>query len=143
MEGTNETAAPTDVVGDVRFQTSCAEEVVEQKHTRESNIEGSSDPLESWAAMTARRRRDWPPWWNWPIELWVHAKERMEARPFTEVDLRRMMEEATNYMKARRKGRWIIETRHRSQRWHVIVQPDYDAEILDVVTAYAVKRKEP
>jgi hypothetical protein len=65
----------------------------------------------------------------------------MEDRPFAEVDLRRMIEEAKVYKKARRKGRWIIETSHRGQRWEVIVKPDYDAEILDVVTAYPVERK--
>lgn len=91
----------------------------------------------------AKSRRDWPPWWHWELELWDHVKKRMEGRPFTETDLRRMMEEAYGYKKARRPGRWIIETRHRERLWHVIVKPDYDAEILDVVTAYRVKRKEP
>ena len=65
----------------------------------------------------------------------------MEDRSFDEVDLRRMMEEAKAYKKARRTGRWIIETSHLGQRWEVIVKPDYDAEILDVVTAYPVERK--
>ncbi len=91
----------------------------------------------------AKLRRDWPPWWDWELELWDHAEERMEDRPFTEVDLRRMMEEATGYKKARRRGRWIIETSHLDRRWEVIVKPDYDAEILEVVTGYPVERKTP
>lgn len=89
----------------------------------------------------AKQRRDWPPWWEWELGLWDHVEERMEDRSFAEVDLRRMMEEAKGYKKARRKGRWIIETSHLGQRWEVIVKPDYDAEILDVVTAYPVERK--
>ncbi len=89
----------------------------------------------------AKLRRDWPPWWEWEIAHWDHVGERMEDRPFAEVDLHRMMEEAKGYKKARRRGRWIIETSHRGQRWHVIVKPDYDAEVLEVVTAYPVERK--
>lgn len=54
-----------------------------------------------------------------------------------------MMKEATGYEKARRTGRWIIETSHLDRRWAVIVKPDYEAEILDVVTAYPVERKTP
>lgn len=65
----------------------------------------------------------------------------MEDRPFSEVDLRRMMKEATSYRKARREGRWILETRHLDRRWEVIVKPDYHARILEVVTAYPVERK--
>ena len=53
-----------------------------------------------------------------------------------------MMNEATAYKKARRPGRWILETKHHDRRWHVIVKPDYNAKTLDVVAAYEVKRKE-
>ena len=91
----------------------------------------------------AKLRREWPPWWDWELDLWDHAEERMEDRPFTEVDLRRMIGEGTGYKKARRRGRWIIETSHLGRRREVIVKPDYDAEILEVVTAYPVERKKP
>lgn len=35
-------------------------------------------------------------------------------------------------------GRWVIETRHRRKPWKVIVEPDFEAEVLLVVTAYPV-----
>ncbi len=89
----------------------------------------------------ARRKREWPEWWEWELDFWDHLKERMEQRHFAEVDLRLMMKEATAYKKARRPGRWILETKHQDHRWHVIVKPDYNAKILDVVTAFEVKRR--
>ena len=65
----------------------------------------------------------------------------MEDRGFTEVDLRRMMEYASGYHRARREGRWIIATRHQAEDWEIIVQPDPDTEYLGVVTAYEVTPK--
>ena len=62
----------------------------------------------------------------------------MGDRRFTEIDLRRMMEHATGYHRDAVEGRWAIETRHRRQRWEVIVEPDYIVEVLVVVTAYPV-----
>lgn len=88
----------------------------------------------------AKWARVWPPWWNWEIDLWTHLGERMEDRGFTEVDLRRMMEYANGYRRARREGRWIITTTHRGEGWEIIVQPEPDMETLGVVTAYEVSR---
>jgi hypothetical protein len=45
----------------------------------------------------AKQRRDWPPWWVWELELWDHVEERVGERPFSEVDLRCVMEEAKGY----------------------------------------------
>ena len=36
-------------------------------------------------------------------------------------------------------GRWLIETRHRRKPWEVIVEPDADAQLLIVITAYPVE----
>ena len=36
-------------------------------------------------------------------------------------------------------GRWVIETRHRRKPWEVIVEPDADAQLLIVITAYPVE----
>jgi len=88
-----------------------------------------------------QEKRDWPPWWDWELDLKSHVLERMEDRHFTEVDLRRMMEHATGFRQARRTGRWIIETKHQDLRWEVVVQPDAYTELLGVITAYEVKRK--
>lgn len=84
------------------------------------------------------KRRTWPIWWDWELELSPHLLKRMADRRFTEVDLRHMLERATNFRRDLIEGRWIIETRHRLRRWEVIVEPDFDAELLVVVTAYPV-----
>ncbi len=85
-----------------------------------------------------RRKRVWPPWWEWELKLTDHALESLEKRAFTEVDLRRMMEHATSYEWDIVEGRWVIETRRGRARWHVIVEPIPEKEILEVVTIYEV-----
>jgi len=64
----------------------------------------------------------------------------MVDRDFTEVDLRAMLENAEAYRLDVVEGRWIIETRHRRNPWHVIVEPDPSESLLVVVTAYCVDR---
>lgn len=39
-------------------------------------------------------RREWPEWWDWELELSPHFRKRMVDRRITEVDLRRMLEDA-------------------------------------------------
>jgi hypothetical protein len=65
-------------------------------------------------------------------------EKRMEDREFTEVDLRAMLEQAEGHHLDVVEGRWVIETRHRRHRWHVIVEPDPVERLLVVVTAYPV-----
>lgn len=89
--------------------------------------------------MVAKRKlRQWPPWWDWEIEVIDHVYKRMRPRDFTEIDLRRMMEHAYRYHRDIVEGRWVIETRHQSQRWEIIVEPIHESQILVVVTAYDV-----
>ena len=88
--------------------------------------------------MTAKRRREWPPWWNWELVLIPHMHRRLRKRKFTEIELRRMMEHALGYRRDHIEGRWVIETRYRRQRWAVIVEPIPEREQLEVVTAYEV-----
>jgi hypothetical protein len=38
-------------------------------------------------------------------------------------------------------GRWAIVARYRRRRWEVIVEPDADARVLVVVTAYPIEGK--
>ena len=80
----------------------------------------------------------WPAWWEWELELTPHLEERMIDRDFNEVDLRTMLEKATGYRKNVVAGRWAIETKHRRRHWEVIVEPDTDAQLLIVVTAYPI-----
>ena len=35
--------------------------------------------------------------------------------------------------------RWIIETKHRRRLWEIVVEPDPDAQLLVVITAYPVE----
>ena len=84
------------------------------------------------------RRSQWPPWWEWELEFIDHAYESMEKRRFTEIELRRMMENARSYRRDIVEGRWVIETRHQRRRWEVIVEPIPEKKVLDVITAYAL-----
>lgn len=49
-----------------------------------------------------------------------------------------MLERAHTYRRDVVEGRWAIVTRHRGRAWEVIVEPDVEAELLVVVTAYSV-----
>jgi len=62
----------------------------------------------------------------------------MVDRRFTEVDLRAMFEHAKSYRPDVVEGRWVIETRHRRRVWEVIVEPEPEARLLLVITAYPV-----
>ena len=62
----------------------------------------------------------------------------MEDRSFNEVDLRAMLEGATTYHRNVVEDRWTIPARHQRRSWEVIVEPDFRAKLLVVVTAYPV-----
>ena len=66
----------------------------------------------------------------------------MLDRRFTEIDLREMMHRARNHRADVVDGRWLIETRHRNRDWEVVVEPDFAAKLLVVVTAYPVWKGE-
>ncbi|HUP01553.1 MAG TPA: hypothetical protein VM737_08550 [Gemmatimonadota bacterium] len=40
---------------------------------------------------------DRPDWWEWELELTPHLERRMEDRDFSEIDLRKMFEEAHDH----------------------------------------------
>ena len=84
------------------------------------------------------RDRSWPAWWNWFLELTPHVLKRMVDRRFTEVDLRAMLDAATEYREDLVENRWVIEVRHRKRAWEVIVEPDEEMRLLVVFTAYPV-----
>lgn len=50
---------------------------------------------------------DWPPWWEWELELTPHLLKRMLDRRFTEVELREMLETATGYRTDLLEGRYV------------------------------------
>ena len=82
----------------------------------------------------------WPEWWEWELELSPHLEKRMVDRDFTEVDLKAMLENAEAYSADVVEGRWLIETRHGRNPWHVIVEPDPVELLLVIITAYPVDR---
>lgn len=83
----------------------------------------------------------WPEWWNWEIELSPHVLKRMIDRQFTEPEVRAMLEDSTGYHSDVEDGRFVIETRHESRQWEVIVEPDNLKQVLVVVTAYWVMNR--
>ncbi len=87
------------------------------------------------------KKRTWPEWWDWELELTPHVFKRMEDRDFNELDLRTMLQQAQTYRRDFVEGRWIIETRHGLRAWQVIVEPDSQSEFLVVITAYPVWEK--
>ena len=70
------------------------------------------------------------------MELSPHLLKRMEDRRFSEVDLRHMLQRASTYRRDVVQGRWRIVTRHRRKRWEAVVEPDWAAKLLVVITAY-------
>lgn len=62
--------------------------------------------------------------------------ETDEDRGFNEMDLRRMLEQASGYGADIMVGRFVIEARHVGQSWAVIVEPDEGRQLLVVITAY-------
>ena len=88
--------------------------------------------------MTAKKSREWPPWWEWELKFTGYTYKRMKERDCTEIEVRRMMEHATNYYRSKEEGRWVIETRFRRKPWEVVVEPNAEKERLDVVTVYEV-----
>ena len=80
----------------------------------------------------------WPEWWEWELELSSHLFKRMAERDFSEIEVRRMLSVASSFRADVVPGRWIIETRHRRKAWEVIVEPDRDAQVLVVITAYLI-----
>ena len=72
------------------------------------------------------------------MEPGPHLLKRMDDRRFTEIDLRRMLERTSGYREDVVDGRWVIETKHRGKAWEVIVEPDFERQLLVVVTAYPV-----
>lgn len=103
---------------------------------REQPLEGNGR-IHRIAGQTMR----WPIWWDWELELSPHLLKRMADRRFTEVDLRRMLQSAIRLRRDVPDGRWVVTTRHRRARWEVIVEPDRDAAVLVVITAYPAERE--
>lgn len=80
-----------------------------------------------------------PDWWEWDLVFTFHVESRMEERGFSEVEIRQMVEEATAIDGAQSEGRWVLRTRCAGGPWRVVLEPDYDEQVIVVVTAYPVE----
>ncbi|MDY7009899.1 MAG: DUF4258 domain-containing protein [Planctomycetota bacterium] len=76
------------------------------------------------------RRKGWPEWWQWELELSLHLLRRMIKRQFNEADLRTMLTDATEYKPDVEPERWLISTKWHGRPWEVIVEPDEKARRL-------------
>lgn len=74
------------------------------------------------------------------LELSPHFSRRMIDRGFSEADLRVVMADATACRGDDQSIRFTIEAPFDTRRWHIVVEPDRQAKLLVVVTAYAVDR---
>lgn len=79
-----------------------------------------------------------PEWWQWELEFTPHLEKRMEDRGFSEIDLRVMVQQAHSHRRDVLRGRVVLNTRHRSRAWEVIVEPDAVRRTLVIITAYPV-----
>ncbi len=62
----------------------------------------------------------------------------MSDRGFNETDLRAMLERATDYRENHEPARFAISTTHAGHEWEVIVEPEFETQLLIVVTAYRI-----
>ena len=60
----------------------------------------------------------------------------MAQRGITELDVRSMLERPSGYEPSVVEGRFMIHALNRQHPWIVIVEPDVEATLLVVVTAY-------
>ena len=79
-----------------------------------------------------------PEWWNWDLSFTSHAELRMEQRGVSEVEVRSMLERATEFEPNVVEGRFMIHLRHAQRSWIAIVEPDAEEKLLVVVTVYEV-----
>lgn len=78
-----------------------------------------------------------PEWWDWELELNPHLVRRMDDRDFTELDLRDMLKSASSVRRDVVPGRWIARGQLR-RPWEIVLEPDPDAQLLVVITAYPI-----
>jgi hypothetical protein len=91
--------------------------------------------------MVRNPQLDPPEWWGWDLAFTAHVESRMEARQFSESELRTMITRATALDFARRPGRYPARTRHAGVPWIDVLEPDVDDRLLFVVTAYPVEQR--
>ena len=80
---------------------------------------------------------DKPDWWDGPFDCErEHVLKRMLDRRFNEVDLRDMLEQASEWRPDTVEGRFVSVVRYNDILWEIVVEPDDEARTVAVVTAY-------
>ncbi len=77
-----------------------------------------------------------PEWWDWELVLTSHIEKRMEERGFTEIELRRMLSKPVGLLPDAQQGRFVVLATLQSTQWAIIVEPEYEDQILVAVTAF-------
>lgn len=75
-----------------------------------------------------------PPWSDWEVDFEAHARRRMLERGLTELDVRHMLEHARRYHRSRYPGHWIVLAGLRGVRWEIVVRPQAEHDLVEVVT---------
>ena len=65
----------------------------------------------------------------------------MAERDFNEVDLRQMLQNASGYLPDVEEGRWVIRSKHMRHLWKIIIEPNFEREVLVIVTAFPASRE--
>jgi gluconate kinase len=82
---------------------------------------------------------NWPEWWFWDVEITPHIEKRMLQRDFNEIELRQMLHSAKYFEKDIVDGRFKILTDFKKNEWEIIVDPDYEENLLVIITAYSTE----
>ena len=82
---------------------------------------------------------EYPEWWDWELSFTDHAKLRLELRDLTELDVRAMLQRASNAEPDPIEWRFQIPVRYRRRSWIIVVEPDEMFELLVIVTLYEEK----
>lgn len=81
-----------------------------------------------------------PEWWDWELELSPHLLRRMEERDFTETELRRMLNGVRGVHPDAGARRYRAYGLHRNYRWTIVLEPDPQAKVVVVITAFRAAR---
>jgi Domain of unknown function (DUF4258) len=83
---------------------------------------------------------NYPEWWDWELSFIAHFDDRAELRGITELDVRAMLERPKGLERSHVEGRFVVYVQHQRRPWVVVVEPNSSSKVLDVVTAYEIKR---
>ena len=84
--------------------------------------------------MSPLRRK--PIWWSWDFVISEHAEERMDERGVSESRLRWMLQPVRRVTRSDEPGRFVVEVSVLRARWEVVLEPDFERQVVVIVTVY-------